>query len=345
MGICIGTILMGATIIPNSLDDEVIEEDGGDIACASIPWLVSLGWCFSFSALFSKTKRINEIFHNPNMFKRVKVEAKDVMKPMIFLLLTNIILLSLWTALSPRQWNRSPIIWEDGSIAVDKARGGCVSENFWYFAIPLIVIDFGALLYSIQQAYTARKISTEFAESEWIALAMSFILLVAFVGIPVMVIAENDAQASYFVQCCLIFVICMSLLCFIFIPKILNRNITNSKEAIDSSMKFLKVSASTSTSKRGTVEFEKSGEGMEILEHPKINNQASKELKALQDKYMRLSIKLSEYEPSLVSQGATVATNNAYNEDFSVPIQEEMADSDPGNDSENLISCHNSNMS
>merc|ERR1711937_473082 len=137
-----------------------------------------------------------------------------------------------------------------------------------------IVIDIGALLYAIQQAYVARKISTEFAESEWIALAMSFIILVAFVGIPVMIIADDDAQASYFVYCCLICVICWSLIGFIFIPKILNRNHTNGREAIQKSM--ANISNRGSSDKTNSVH---SLEGMEILEHPKLKEKTKEELK------------------------------------------------------------------
>lgn len=83
--VCLGTALMGASIALVSWDDETI--DGMDGLCVTFPFLLSLGWCISFSAIFSKTLRINMIFHIPR-FKRVRVTANDVMRPM-FLLLTG----------------------------------------------------------------------------------------------------------------------------------------------------------------------------------------------------------------------------------------------------------------
>lgn len=81
--VCFGTALMGASIALVSWDDELVE--GMDGICAAFPFLLSLGWCIAFSAIFSKTLRINMIFHNPR-FKRIRVTANDVMRPMLLLL-------------------------------------------------------------------------------------------------------------------------------------------------------------------------------------------------------------------------------------------------------------------
>ncbi|CAB9518437.1 acid type B receptor subunit 2 [Seminavis robusta] len=95
--ICAGVLLMSLAIIPMSIDDNVVDDP--DAACATIPWLLSLGWCVTFSALFSKTRRVNIIFHNPG-FRRVKVNAIDVMIPMGVLLLLNVIVLAIWNTMS-----------------------------------------------------------------------------------------------------------------------------------------------------------------------------------------------------------------------------------------------------
>jgi hypothetical protein len=156
--ICLGTMLMGSSLIPLSLGDEVLSVQGADTACMTIPWLISLGWCVSFSALFSKTKRINTIFYNPR-FKRIKVEAVDVMRPMAILLILNVTILGTWTGLSPFSWERKVVSYDDFGRP-EESVGACSSDNFWAFAAPLIAIDLGALVYSMQQAYVARKIST-----------------------------------------------------------------------------------------------------------------------------------------------------------------------------------------
>ena len=74
--ICLGTIMMGSAMIPLSIDDE--NDKNADAACMSVPWLVFVGFTTSFSALFSKTWRINKIFFNPTPMQRIKVTEKDV---------------------------------------------------------------------------------------------------------------------------------------------------------------------------------------------------------------------------------------------------------------------------
>ena len=81
--ICAGCFLMGSSIFPLSVDDEIAS--GCDIACVAFPWIFSFGWIFSFSALFTKTHRVNKILHGAN-FRRIVVTPWDVMKPMIALL-------------------------------------------------------------------------------------------------------------------------------------------------------------------------------------------------------------------------------------------------------------------
>jgi 7 transmembrane sweet-taste receptor of 3 GCPR len=83
--ICFGTFLLGSSIIPLSVDDEHSSTRGCDIACMAFPWLSSCGFCIAFSALFTKTHRVNMIFKQAR-FKRVKVSVMEVMVPLVALL-------------------------------------------------------------------------------------------------------------------------------------------------------------------------------------------------------------------------------------------------------------------
>lgn len=83
--ICVGVAMMGLSIIPLAVTDGSIDEDVASMACLAFPWLLALGWCISFSALFSKTMRVNILFHNPS-FRRVKVTPLEVVRPMVVLL-------------------------------------------------------------------------------------------------------------------------------------------------------------------------------------------------------------------------------------------------------------------
>ena len=112
---------------------------------------------------------------------------------------------------------------------------------------------------------------------------MSFIILVSFVTIPVLVIAEEDIRAAYFVSCSLVFVICMSVLGFIFGPKIwagASQKVT--RDAIKSSMSGRKQSPSCTSSTSAAFSDRSSlNEGALILEHPKTNEEIKAELAEL----------------------------------------------------------------
>ena len=193
-----------------SLDDEIVSDAGLDIACQSIPYLFCIGFTLVFAALFSKMWRVNKLFNNPKM-RRVKVSVMDVCKPLFALLFLNILVLALWTGLSPLTWGR-----EDVSLV--ESVGQCQTDGSLPYVVVLAVLDLGAMIFSLYQAYHARKISLEFAESSYIATAIASILLVCFVGIPV-ILLTNQPSARFFVFSCINFVICVSLLLFIFVPK------------------------------------------------------------------------------------------------------------------------------
>ena len=56
--ICCGTFIMASAIIPLSIDDGFASETGCDIACMATPWLISIGFSLTLTALFVKLKRI-----------------------------------------------------------------------------------------------------------------------------------------------------------------------------------------------------------------------------------------------------------------------------------------------
>lgn len=83
--LCAGALLLASAIIPSSYNHAVGAES--DLACNFIPWLVIMGVSLVFSALFTKTHRVNVIMENPTEVRRIKVTAVDVAKPMLGILL------------------------------------------------------------------------------------------------------------------------------------------------------------------------------------------------------------------------------------------------------------------
>ena len=221
--VCAGVFLAGSSIIALSFDDEAATRGstGAGAACMAVPWLLHFGWVTAFGSLFVKMRRVVKIFHSPRL-RRVTVQAKDVVMPMVLLLAINSTLLAIWTVFavpSDDMWVRTPVAY-DGFGRLSESHGKCNWSNGQpSILILLLVIDLLTLVITIQQAWVVRRLSLEFAESKWIARAMCMMLLISFVGIPLLVITNGDPSAVFFASTAIVFVSCMSLLTCIFFPK------------------------------------------------------------------------------------------------------------------------------
>ncbi|KAL3940010.1 MAG: hypothetical protein SGBAC_005362 [Bacillariaceae sp.] len=217
--IALGCFLMGTSIVFLSLDDELVSTETCSAFCMLAPWFFSFGWILSFSALFAKTRRVNKIFHNPK-FLRIKVTVVDVMAPIIILQTISNLILILWYVFAKPQWIRSTTR-EDQFGREIETTAFCNYAGATGFAISLGALLLLVLGYTLQQAYAARNVSTEFAETEYIFLALAALLLVSFVGFPVLVIATDDTRARFYVSAAIIAVTCLSILLLIFVPKVI----------------------------------------------------------------------------------------------------------------------------
>jgi hypothetical protein len=81
--ICAGVVIFAIAMPVNMIDNSVASMRGCDIACNSVPWLLSLGFSLIFAALYTKTYRISLILNSSARFRRLKVTYRDVLKPMI----------------------------------------------------------------------------------------------------------------------------------------------------------------------------------------------------------------------------------------------------------------------
>jgi hypothetical protein len=130
----------------------------------------------------------------------------------------NILVLSLMTALATAYWE-IVVDLEDDFGRPSVTYGQCSSENRTVYLSILGAINFSALCFAVFQAYQARHLSTEFAESQYIFMALLVILLALFVGGPELLLARDNINTFVFVASAIIFVSCCSILLLIFLPK------------------------------------------------------------------------------------------------------------------------------
>jgi len=225
--LCLGCLVLASAIIPMSLQ-EPIPQQGLDIACMSIPWLVFCGYSVSFSALVAKMWRINKIFDGGERFQRVRVTISGASWPLVVLLTLNVILLTIWTVTAPLVWVRIPA--EDSVDRFGRPRdsyGRCRSENpaASKILVSLVVlVNSAGLIFTNYQGFKTRRLPTDFNEAFYLAIANACILEVLVLGIPILVLADDSPPASFIVKALMTTVLCMSILLPLFIPKYLQQS-------------------------------------------------------------------------------------------------------------------------
>jgi hypothetical protein len=138
----------------------------------------------------------------------------------VFVITANVIILSIWTALSPIELDTYVEAVDIFDRPIETYSMCDWSNSVPYYA-TLGAINFLLLCYAIYVAWRARELTTELSESYYIFKAMSFILLVCFIGVPVTIIARENPSAFFFVCSGIIFVAGTSILLLIFSPKVI----------------------------------------------------------------------------------------------------------------------------
>jgi len=219
IGLAVGVGILGTSLIPISLDDEVVSQDGMDVACMATPWLVSLGFTVAFSTLFSKLWRINKLF-SAQQFRRKQVLAKDVLLPFAILSCFNVGFLLAWTIADPLRWVRKEIDGQEWNTFGQCESDGPVGRTLLGLVVGL---NFAALIGACWQAYNARNLSEEFSESKSIAIALYSWFQLLVVSLPVMYLVDEDSvEAKYCLVVGIISAVCWTMLVCIFLPIVYN---------------------------------------------------------------------------------------------------------------------------
>jgi len=217
--ICVGTFVLGTTIVPFGIDERFVDANM-DSVCMISPWLIFIGSGIIFPTIYIKLRRISKILNNDGL-SRVSAAKVDAIPPFIVINVLNIVILFLWTILSPLKFERINISY-DKFDRVSQSSGQCtIDKEGWIFFGILIFLNFCALISVNFQAFIARNISSHFSESKFLFIAMLSTLQILLIGIPLLFIATSNRSAIFFIRAMIVFVICTANLLFIFIPKLM----------------------------------------------------------------------------------------------------------------------------
>lgn len=190
-----------------------------DMACRAMPFLYSVGFSISFSALFVKTWRMVKLFNN-RRFKRLKITDWMLLKYQV-LIIGVIVLYNIgWLVIDPLYWKRMPVAVSD-SGEVAESSGICVMNGDIYLALgPLMGIMILMLTVGNYYSYKGRFIPSEYAESKWVGFSMLLYLEALIIGVPVVILSSGNAGASFIVKGLAIVLADFGTVLLIFIPKI-----------------------------------------------------------------------------------------------------------------------------
>lgn len=149
--------------------------------------------------------------------KRVTVKELDAILPFAILTIINFTIMLAWNLVDPLVWVRT-----EPNDAYE-SQGYCQGNNGSHviFEGLIGVVNFVALVMANVQAYRARNISSEFSDSFSVMMTMLSLLQALIIGVPVLILVQDNHVATYFIWCGLIFVITTAVLGLMFVPKII----------------------------------------------------------------------------------------------------------------------------
>jgi len=211
--LCFGSVLTALSIIPASFDEsDGFSQDRLSRACMAFPWLAFVGFTLTYGALLTKLWRVNRVLQ----FARRKIDIKHVAWPMAILVGCAVLVLSLWTALDPLQWERKEI-----DSVTGESVGLCSCDGAARFAAPLYAIMLIPTVSTLFMAWKTKDVDDMYSESRWIFAMIVVQLQVLLFSIPIIVVlSDSSTDGRYIGQSLLIWSIPMSTLCLIIGPKV-----------------------------------------------------------------------------------------------------------------------------
>jgi hypothetical protein len=111
----------------------------------------------------AKIWRIRLVWRAAQSCVTKKVEIKDVLLIIVFVLILQSVVLLCWQVIDPLKWQREVIVKDVNGYALTSV-GHCTSDNGLRFIIPLLLIDAVMLFYALYLCYVTRNVSSDYQE-------------------------------------------------------------------------------------------------------------------------------------------------------------------------------------
>jgi hypothetical protein len=212
--LCGGSILTSTAIFTLSWDEGMGWSDRQlDIACMMTPWFFFVGHIVMLSVMFTKLWRLDKVMQ----FRRhIKVTVRNVLGPLVVLLVATLAILVTWTVLDPWTWERVVV----GELPYE-TYGECGNDRLWAFVGPLMGLLIFAEGTSAFFAWKTVNVSEDFNDSSSIFFAICTHMQAWAIGVPILaVLGNSSSDATYLGRVLLIWIFSVSSLACVVYPKL-----------------------------------------------------------------------------------------------------------------------------
>ena len=204
--ISFGAAVMSSALIPMGLQPPVPGHIL-DMGCMTGWWLYSIGFVIAFTALFSKTWRLNKIM-KAKKFTRIIVKPIDVFLPFGVFMTLNFIILTTWTIVAPVEYRTVyfDTLDEFGRTEIEGVEGCYFAEHALQdlFAGLVIALDFVLVVFTTFQISRAGRVKAEYNETFYIGLALLIVLQSWLIGVPIVIVFRFSNPSIAFMGLALI---------------------------------------------------------------------------------------------------------------------------------------------
>jgi len=210
--VAFGCMVSASTILTLSFDEsQGWSTKSLDRACQASVWLVAMGVIITYGALFAKLWRVNRVLQ----FKKRKIKIRQVVWPMVVLVVCAFTVLSVWTAVDGLEWTRE--ITDDTGESIGKCDGDNVGAYTGVIAalmlIPTLLTGF--------MAYKTKDVSDQYSEARWIWILFLVQSEAFLVAVPTVILLRDVSTNGRYLGLTFIFwIFPMSTLSLIMVPKV-----------------------------------------------------------------------------------------------------------------------------
>jgi len=220
---CFGMLLIGASIIPLSVNDEMASVAYCDAACKAVPWTYVTGLSILMGAIFSKIARIEDISRGEGFGESAAymIPKRRVLETLAVPFIPNFILLLSWSIVAPPRWVREAIESDNASefaTSEPDTMGFCKNDRNLFFVI-LISYNLVIQAYQMFKLYICLgRIERKLVDSQWISFALAGEIQVWLISLTILAIVRHDKPVLYFIRATTTFFSAFVPLVALFLP-------------------------------------------------------------------------------------------------------------------------------